>query len=66
MSYVVKVCDHGPPDPQWIGHNTVIGPKRLVGRDEARVFPTEDEAMREIDVFRNLLSGGVQFELEDA
>jgi hypothetical protein len=30
-----------------------------------RVFPTEHEAMREIDVFRHLLADGVQFELED-
>jgi hypothetical protein len=37
----------------------------LVNRDEARIFATEDEAMRENDVFRQLLCGGAQFEIED-
>jgi hypothetical protein len=65
MGFVVRVRGHGPSEPQWIGHNTTIGPKRLGDRDEARVFPTEDEAMREIDLFRLLLPDGAQVELED-
>jgi hypothetical protein len=65
MGYVVKVSGHGPADPEWIGHNTLIGPKRLMPRREARVFPTEVEATREIDNFRVLLPDGVQFELEE-
>jgi hypothetical protein len=34
MTDVVKVRGYGPPDPLWISHNTIIGPKRLVSRDE--------------------------------
>jgi hypothetical protein len=64
MGYVVKITGHSQL-PQWIGHNTLIGPKRLVTRDEARVFPTEAEAEWEIDTFRPLLPDGAQFELED-
>jgi hypothetical protein len=64
MGYVVKITGHSQ-SPQWIGHNTLIGPKRLVTRDEARVFPTEAEAEWEIDTFRPLLRDGAQFELED-
>src|SRR5580700_11509892 len=44
MAYLVRITGHGTPDPQWIRHYTLIGPKRLVSRDEARVFPTEVEA----------------------
>jgi hypothetical protein len=64
MGYVVKITGHSQ-SPQWIGHNTVIGPKRLVDRDDARVFPTERDAMREIDAFRVLLSDDTQFEFEE-
>ncbi len=64
VGYVVKITGHSQ-SPQWIGHNTVIGPKRLVDRDDARVFPTEHEATREIDAFRVLLPDGAQFDLED-
>jgi hypothetical protein len=49
---------------QWIGHNTLIGPKRLVGHEDARVFPTDIEAMWEIDAFRVLLPDGAQFEMQ--
>jgi hypothetical protein len=65
MAYLVRITGHGTPDPQWIRHYTLIGPKRLVSRDEARVFPTEVEARWEIDVFRLLLPDGVHLELED-
>jgi len=64
VGYVVKITGHSQ-SPQWIGRSTVIGPKRLVDRDDARVFPTEHEAMREIDVFGHLLPACAHFELED-
>ena len=64
MSYVVKITGHAP-DPQWIGHNTIIGTKRLVSRDEARVFPTEEDALWEIRAFHLLLPDGAQFELQE-
>jgi hypothetical protein len=64
MGYVVKVSGHGPADPQWIGHNTPLDPKRLVSRNEARVFPSESEAMWEIRKFRALLPDGTQFKIE--
>ena len=64
MVFVVKITGH-PAAPQWIGHHTAIGPKRLVPRQEARVFPTEFEAECEIDAFRPLLSDGLEFELQD-
>jgi hypothetical protein len=64
VGYVVKITGHSQT-PQWIGHNTVIGPKRLVDRDDARAFPTEHEAMWEIDVFGHLLPAYAHFDLED-
>jgi hypothetical protein len=64
VGYVVKVNDHGVPDPQWLGHNAVIGPDRLVPRTQARVFHTEAEAEAVIDAVRPLLPPGLQFEIE--
>jgi len=65
MSFVVKISGESPAWPQWIGHNTPIGPKRLSPRHEARVFPSEVEAQWEIDIFKVLLPDGLQFEIED-
>jgi len=64
MGFIVKIVGHSQ-SPQWIGRNTLIGPKRLVARGEARVFLSEAEALSEIATFRVLLPDGVQFELED-
>jgi len=63
MGFVVKITGHAAA-PQWIEHNTAIRPKRLVPRDEARVFPTEFDAESAIDAFRPLLTDGLEFELE--
>ena len=63
MGFVVKITGHATA-PQWIGHNTTIGPKRLVPRDEARVFPTEFDAESAIDAFRPILPDGLEFELD--
>jgi hypothetical protein len=64
MGFVVKIIGH-PAAPQWIGHNTTIGRKSMVPRDEARIFATEIEAQWEINVFKVLVPDGVHFELED-
>jgi hypothetical protein len=40
-------------------------PEATVHRDDVRVFATEHEAMREIDVFGHLLPSRAHFDLED-
>jgi hypothetical protein len=64
MGFVVKVSGF-PSEPKWIGHAVATGPQRLVPRDEARVFVSEYEARREIQALQALVSGGIEFELEE-
>jgi hypothetical protein len=65
MGFIVKVSNHGPPGPQWIGRNAALGSKQLVPRAEACVFPTEDDALWAIRSFTALVQEGVQFELQE-
>jgi hypothetical protein len=65
MGFVVKIVGDSPVWPQWIGHDATTGHKSLGSRDEARVFQTTIEAKLEADAFRLLLSGGIQFEIEN-
>jgi hypothetical protein len=65
MGFVVKVSNHGPPDPQWIGRNTLLGSKRLVPRAEARVFATEEDALWEIRKFSAAIQEGAQFDVQE-
>jgi len=51
MGFVVRISGHIENSPQWIGHNMTVAPKRLVDRDQARVFPTEFEAGQEQTLF---------------
>jgi hypothetical protein len=64
VSFVIKVSNYGTQHPQWIGPDTRIGPKRLVSREEARLFPTELDAVFEIKIFEHLFPAGVQFDLQ--
>jgi hypothetical protein len=66
MGFVVRISGRIENSPQWIGHNMTVGPKRLVDRDQARVFPTEFEASREAETFRAILTDGLKFEIERA
>jgi hypothetical protein len=64
MGVVVKITAHCAP-PRWIGHNADVGSRSIVRREEARVFDSAFDAVREIEVFRDLIPIGADFEIED-
>ena len=66
MGLVVRISGRIENSPKWIGHNMTVGPKRLLDRDQARVFPTEFEARHEADTFRAILNHELKFEIERA
>jgi hypothetical protein len=64
MAFVVKVREHGHPNAQWIGNAPTGALNRPVPREEARVFPTELDAVVVIKVLERLLPYGSKFELQ--
>jgi hypothetical protein len=66
MPFVVKIADASGNVSRWIGCHTLCGARRVVPRDEARVFESEEHATRAIEGFRDLMPDTFRFEIESA
>jgi hypothetical protein len=64
MGFVVKITANSGAPPRWIGYNSDVDSKAIVGREEARVFDSALDAACEIEVFRKVLPVIAYFRIE--